>query len=173
MAVLKYLESPRKDLGSIVIDSGLVINCNDSIEIFFDMTDEIRMQTEKIVILQLTQERFSLQQSNTASNAKLYYVKENESFYIYGNDGWTVVITTNEIGHIIGNPKNIVPTSITRGDTTYAPLTLATQVFTDDGETVESKLDQIGQLSSSFDSILVTEKSASFDIPVPYDEFFS
>ena len=173
MAVLKYIESPRKDLGSIVIDSGLVINCNDSIEIFFDMTDEIRMQTEKIVILQLTQERFSLQQSNTASNAKLYYVKENESFYIYGNDGWTVVITTNEIGHIIGNPKNIVPTSITRGDTTYAPLTLATQVFTDDGETVESKLDQIGQLSSSFDSILVTEASASFDIPVPYDEFFS
>ena len=69
MAVLKYLESPRKDLGSIVIDSGLVINCNDSIEIFFDMTDEIRMQTEKIVILQLTKERFSLQQSNTASNA--------------------------------------------------------------------------------------------------------
>ena len=173
MAVLKYLESPRKDLGSIVIDSGLVINCNDSIEIFFDMTDEIRMQTEKIVILQLTKERFSLQQSNTASNAKLYYVKENESFYIYGNDGWTVVITTNEIGHIIGNPKNIVPTSITRGDTTYAPLTLATQVFTDDGETVESKLDQIGQLSSSFNSILVTEKGKSFDIPVPYDEFFS
>ena len=82
MAVLKYMESPRKDLGDIVIDSGLVINCNDSIEIFFDMTDEIRMQTEKIVILQLTQERFSLQQSNTASNAKLYYVKENKSFYI-------------------------------------------------------------------------------------------
>ena len=44
-------------------------------------------------------------------------------------------------------------------------MTIASQVYTDDGETLEAKVRQISHIASAFDSIVVTKKGKTFDIP--------
>ena len=174
MATLKFTPSNRADLSQVPITEGQFILTNDTNEAFYDVAYDIRFKTSSFVALDTDADRFKLSNNDKASAGKVYYVKGTQLFYTWTQEkNWNNVIASQEISKVIGDYKNITPTTLVKGEERFAPLTIASQVYTDDGETVESKVRQISHISSSFDSIVVTKKGKTFNIPVPFEGYFN
>lgn len=174
MASLKYLSSIRANVSQVPISEGQFIHTSDTNEIFYDIAYDIRFKTSKLTILTTDASRYALSNNSRASNASIYYVKETNKFYTWSaQTEWVNVVATTEIRKYLGDFKDITPTTLVKGEERFAPLTIASQVYTDDGETVEAKIRQISNISSAFDSIVVTKKGRTFTVPVPFDDYFN
>ena len=171
MATLKYLATERAHLAQVPITEGQFIATTDTNEVFYDVAVDIRFKTNKLTLVDTDAERYRLSNNDQASMDVIYYIKESELFYIW-TGAWKNVVATTEITKFLGDYKNITPTTLVKGEERFAPLTIASQVFTDDGETVEAKVRQISHIASAFDSIVVTKKGKTFDIPVPFERYF-
>ena len=87
MALLRYYESTRAAINELTRAEGNVINCVDTGEIFYDVTDTVRFITTHITVYQtlddLKQYRDSL---NGKINANIVYVVANSKrFYIFNS----------------------------------------------------------------------------------------
>ena len=171
MATLKYLATERAHLSQVPITEGQFIATTDTNEVFYDVAVDIRFKTNKLTLVDTDAERYRLSNNDQVSTDVIYYIKESELFYIW-TGAWKNVVATTEITKFLGDYKNITPTTLVKGEERFAPLTIASQVFTDDGETVEAKVRQISHIASAFDSIVVTKKGKTFDIPVPFEIYF-
>ena len=171
MATLKYLATERAHLSQVPITEGQFIATTDTNEVFYDVAVDIRFKTNKLTLVDTDAERYRLSNNDQVSTDVIYYIKESELFYIW-TGAWKNVVATTEIAKFLGDYKNITPTTLVKGEERFAPLTIASQVFTDDGETVEAKVRQISHIASAFDSIVVTKKGKTFDIPVPFERYF-
>ena len=171
MATLKYLATERAHLSQVPITEGQFIATTDTNEVFYDVAVDIRFKTNKLTLVYTDAERYRLSNNDQVSTDVIYYIKESELFYIW-TGAWKNVVATTEITKFLGDYKNITPTTLVKGEERFAPLTIASQVFTDDGETVEAKVRQISHIASAFDSIVVTKKGKTFDIPVPFERYF-
>lgn len=171
MATLKYLATERAHLAQVPITEGQFIATTDTNEVFYDVAVDIRFKTNKLTLVDTDAERYRLSNNDQVSTDVIYYIKESELFYIW-TGAWKNVVATTEITKFLGDYKNITPTTLVKGEERFAPLTIASQVFTDDGETVEAKVRQISHIASAFDSIVVTKKGKTFDIPVPFERYF-
>lgn len=171
MATLKYLATERANLSQVPITEGQFIATTDTNEVFYDVAVDIRFKTNKLTLVDTDAERYRLSNNDQVSTDVIYYIKESELFYIW-TGAWKNVVATTEITKFLGDYKNITPTTLVKGEERFAPLTIASQVFTDDGETVEAKVRQISHIASAFDSIVVTKKGKTFDIPVPFERYF-
>ena len=171
MATLKYLATERAHLSQVPITEGQFIATTDTNEVFYDVAVDIRFKTNKLTLVDTDAERYRLSNNYQVSTDVIYYIKESELFYIW-TGAWKNVVATTEITKFLGDYKNITPTTLVKGEERFAPLTIASQVFTDDGETVEAKVRQISHIASAFDSIVVTKKGKTFDIPVPFERYF-
>ena len=171
MATLKYLATERAHLSQVPITEGQFIATTDTNEVFYDVAVDIRFKTNKLTLVDTDAERYRLSNNDQVSTDVIYYIKESELFYIW-TGAWKNVVATTEITKFLGDYKNITPTTLVKGEERFAPLTIASQVFTDDGETVEAKVRQISHIASAFDSIVVTKKGKIFDIPVPFERYF-
>jgi len=171
MATLKYLATERAHLSQVPITEGQFIATTDTNEVFYDVAVDIRFKTNKLTLVDTDAERYRLSNNDQVSTDVIYYIKESELFYIW-TGAWNNVVATTEITKFLGDYKNITPTTLVKGEERFAPLTIASQVFTDDGETVEAKVRQISHIASAFDSIVVTKKGKTFDIPVPFERYF-
>lgn len=174
MASLKYLSSIRANVSQVPISEGQFIHTSDTNEVFYDIAYDIRFKTSKLTILTTDASRYALSNNSRVSNASIYYVKETNKFYTWSaQTEWVNVVATTEIRKYLGDFKDITPTTLVKGEERFAPLTIASQVYTDDGETVEAKIRQISNISSAFDSIVVTKKGRTFTVPVPFDDYFN
>ena len=171
MATLKYLATERAHLSQVPITEGQFIATTDTNEVFYDVAVDIRFKTNKLTLVDTDAERYRLSNNDQVSTDVIYYIKESELFYIW-TGAWKNVVATTEITKFLGDYKNITPTTLVKGEERFAPLTIASQVFTDDGETIEAKVRQISHIASAFDSIVVTKKGKTFDIPVPFERYF-
>ena len=171
MATLKYLATERAHLSQVPITEGQFIATTDTNEVFYDVAVDIRFKTNKLTLVDTDAEHYRLSNNDQVSTDVIYYIKESELFYIW-TGAWKNVVATTEITKFLGDYKNITPTTLVKGEERFAPLTIASQVFTDDGETVEAKVRQISHIASAFDSIVVTKKGKTFDIPVPFERYF-
>ena len=171
MATLKYLATERAHLSQVPITEGQFIATTDTNEVFYDVAVDIRFKTNKLTLVDTDTERYRLSNNDQVSTDVIYYIKESELFYIW-TGAWKNVVATTEITKFLGDYKNITPTTLVKGEERYAPMTIASQVYTDDGETVEAKVRQISHIASAFDSIVVTKKGKTFDIPVPFERYF-
>ena len=171
MATLKYLATERAHLSQVPITEGQFIATTDTNEVFYDVAVDIRFKINKLTLVDTDAERYRLSNNDQVSTDVIYYIKESELFYIW-TGAWKNVVATTEITKFLGDYKNITPTTLVKGEERFAPLTIASQVFTDDGETVEAKVRQISHIASAFDSIVVTKKGKTFDIPVPFERYF-
>ena len=171
MATLKYLATERAHLAQVPITEGQFIATTDTNEVFYDVAVDIRFKTNKLTLVDTDAERYRLSNNDQVSTDVIYYIKESELFYIW-TGAWKNVVATTEITKFLGDYKNITPTTLVKGEERFAPLTIASQVFTDDGETIEAKVRQISHIASAFDSIVVTKKGKTFDIPVPFERYF-
>lgn len=172
MAILRYISGERPNVATISITQGQFIYTTDTSEAFFDTSYDTRMKTSKLQVIQSDSNRFAL--GDNVSENKVYYVQSTNQFYIYTQaKSWVPVNDSSEIEHILGDIRNVTPTTITIDGERFAPMTVASNVYTEDGETVEAKIRQISQIASSFDSIIVQKKGTRFTVPVPNDDYFN
>jgi len=171
MATLKYLATERAHLSQVPISEGQFIYTTDTEEVFYDVAYDIRFKTNKLKIVNTDTERYRLSNNDQVSTDLIYYIKESELFYVW-TSAWKNVVATTEITRFLGDYKNVTPTTLVKGEERFAPMTIASQVYTDDGETLEAKVRQISHIASAFDSIVVTKKGKTFDIPVPFERYF-
>lgn len=171
MATLKYLATERAHLAQVPISEGQFTYTTDTNEVFYDVAHDIRFKTNKLKLVDTDTERYRLSNNDQVSTDLIYYIKESELFYIW-TGAWKNVVATTEITRFLGDYKNVTPTTLVKGEERYAPMTIASQVYTDDGETLEAKVRQISHIASAFDSIVVTKKGKTFDIPVPFERYF-
>lgn len=172
MAILRYISGERPNVATISIVQGQFIYTTDTSEAFYDTSYDTRMKTSKLQVIQSDSNRFAL--GDNVSESKVYYVQSTNQFYIYTKiKNWVPVNDSSEIEHILGDIRNVTPTTITIDGERFAPMTVASNVYTEDGETVEAKIRQISQIASSFDSIIVQKKGTRFTVPVPNDDYFN
>lgn len=173
MGALKYTESLRNNLHEVTRSAGTTIYCTDTREVFYDASDDMRLMTDFIVMLNNDNERTQIVNNNTVLEARIYCVRDARTFYAYTqNDGWQQLLSVEEASKYVGPITDITKATIMKDGKRIAPLTTANNTYLESGETVEAKLKQMGVIATSFRSYLVTETKKRFPIPVPFDNYF-
>lgn len=173
MGALKYTESLRNNLHEVTRSAGTTIYCTDTREVFYDASDDMRLMTDFIVMLNNDNERTQIVNNNTVLEARIYCVRDARTFYAYTqNDGWQQLLSVEEASKYVGPITDITKATIMKDGKRIAPLTTANNTYLESGETVEAKLKQMGVIATSFRSHLVTETKKRFPIPVPFDNYF-
>lgn len=173
MGALKYTESLRNNLHEVTRSAGTVIYCTDTREVFYDASDDMRLLTDFILMLNNDNERTQIVNNNTVLEARIYCVRDASTFYAYdANDGWQQLLSVKEASKYVGPITDITKATIMKDGKRIAPLTTANNTYLESGETVEAKLKQMGVIATSFRTHLVTETKKRFPIPVPFDNYF-
>ena len=173
MGALKYTESLRNNLHEVTRSAGTVIYCTDTREVFYDASDDMRLLTDFILMLNNDNERTQIVNNNTVLEARIYCVRDARTFYAYdANDGWQQLLSVKEASKYVGPITDITKATIMKDGKRIAPLTTANNTYLESGETVEAKLKQMGVIATSFRTHLVTETKKRFPIPVPFDNYF-
>lgn len=173
MGALKYTESLRNNLHEVTRSAGTVIYCTDTREVFYDASDDMRLLTDFILMLNNDNERNQIVTNNTVLEARIYCVRDARTFYAYdANDGWQQLLSVKEASKYVGPITDITKATIMKDGKRIAPLTTANNTYLESGETVEAKLKQMGVIATSFRTHLVTETKKRFPIPVPFDNYF-
>lgn len=173
MGALKYTESLRNNLHEVTRSAGTVIYCTDTREVFYDASDDMRLLTDFILMLNNDNERTQIVNNNTVLEARIYCVRDARTFYVYDtNDGWQQLLSVKEASKYVGPITDITKATIMKDGKRIAPLTTANNTYLESGETVEAKLKQMGVIATSFRTHLVTETKKRFPIPVPFDNYF-
>lgn len=173
MGALKYTESLRNNLHEVTRSAGTVIYCTDTREVFYDASDDMRLLTDFILMLNNNNERTQIVNNNTVLEARIYCVRDARTFYAYdANDGWQQLLSVKEASKYVGPITDITKATIMKDGKRIAPLTTANNTYLESGETVEAKLKQMGVIATSFRTHLVTETKKRFHIPVPFDNYF-
>lgn len=173
MGALKYTESLRNNLHEVTRSAGTTIYCTDTREVFYDASDDMRLLTDFIVMLNNDNERTQIVNNNTVLEARIYCVRDARTFYAYTqNDGWQQLLSVEEASKYVGPITDITKATIMKDGKRIAPLTTANNTYLESGETVEAKLKQMGVIATSFRTHLVTETKKRFPIPVPFDNYF-
>lgn len=173
MGALKYTESLRNNLHEVTRSAGTVIYCTDTREVFYDASDDMRLLTDFILMLNNDNERTQIVNNNTVLEARIYCIRDARTFYAYdANDGWQQLLSVKEASKYVGPITDITKATIMKDGKRIAPLTTANNTYLESGETVEAKLKQMGVIATSFRTHLVTETKKRFPIPVPFDNYF-
>lgn len=173
MGALKYTESLRNNLHEVTRSAGTVIYCTDTREVFYDVSDDMRLLTDFIIMLNNDNERTQIVNNNTVLEARIYCIRDAHTFYAYyKNDGWQQLLSVKEASKYVGPITDITKATIMKDGKRIAPLTTANNTYLESGETVEAKLKQMGVIATSFRTHLVTETKKRFPIPVPFDNYF-
>lgn len=173
MGALKYTESLRNNLHEVTRSAGTVIYCTDTREVFYDASDDMRLLTDFILMLNNDNERTQIVNNNTVLEARIYCIRDARTFYAYDrNDGWQQLLSVKEASKYVGPITDITKATIMKDGKRIAPLTTANNTYLESGETVEAKLKQMGVIATSFRTHLVTETKKRFPIPVPFDNYF-
>ena len=177
MALLRYYETTRSLINEIDRAAGNIINCVDTGEILYDVSKDVRIITQHIKIYQTLEDLKAYRDSNNNKiNSNLVYVVANtKRFYIFNNlsGEFENILTQDDASNYINSWVGATPATIVKENKRYAPMSVANNIFMQDGDSVEHKINQLGLMTSSFENIQVTDTSKTFDIPVPFEEFFN
>ena len=173
MAKLVFISTNSVSMPSIEISAGQVLYCADIPETYYDTSSGYRVILDKVVYSYSDADRLSIPVERLDSEV-LYVVTSTGSFYRWSLEtDWKSVWYTTDLAGVLDLVENLVPTTIVQYGTSVAPRTLATQVFTKDGERVEDLLDDITRIGKTYRYIEVTEEEQTeFDLPTPFTNYF-
>lgn len=176
MAINVY-KLQESEVGEKEFSSGQIIYDTTNRIIYFDNIDGSRMITSHIVPLKSD---FEKDKFSNPEPDKLYLVLSTCKVYKYSGE-WIELNNSNEIIEVLFNPTILVPIIMNDNGTNVAPATIATNVFTSDGGTVESVLSQIcynldnnslmNKLQCRVDSILLFAGQERISITYPYENY--
>lgn len=171
MADLAYIKTSKVTLPDIPIIGGQVIRAADVNETYYDSSNGIRVKFDNVVYLYTEQDR---QNYVNPKSGTLYVVEHTSKMYKYIIEaGWLRLYTMSDMYDIIDTVDELVPSTISRDGVKIAPKTLATEVYTIQGERVEDKLKTISKLGTVTAYTPITaDNQTVFDIPIPFENYF-
>lgn len=172
MAKLVFLNTTSVDMPSIPISPGQILYCADLPETYYDTTGGNRVILERVAYVYGEIDRKDLPVGSLKSNV-LYIVTSEAKFYKWSlATDWVQVHYTSEMYNIVDLVETLVPSTIKQYGTNVAPRTLASQVFTKDGERLEDLLDDITRVGKTYRYIPIEEDGLTeFELELPFDNY--
>lgn len=182
MARIKYMEIPRSDLNEVKIVAGQVIHCLDTGECFYDNANTIRILSEFIIpvgnineVSVPTVNRLYIDRHAypNEDGEILYKDPEYCTMYKYNSYGnWQIVTNTAEVNDFLSSYSEMEPAILQENGRNKAPITLANQVFTQTGDTVEDLVKEIKLLKVGMETIDI-DNDYIMEVPTtpPYDVY--
>ena len=173
MANLVYMHSTSLDMPSIALSPGQIIYCADISKTYYDTTGLKRVIMDRVVYSYTEKDRLSINVNRLDDNT-LYIVTSTGTFWRWSlATDWVQLHYTSELDGILTLVERLVPSTIKQYGTMVAPKTLATQVYTKDGERVEDVLDDITRIGKTYRYIEVTDPDQrTYTIPLPFKNYF-
>lgn len=135
--MIKPIATYSYDRESIDIKQDQLLYCLDTKEAYFDITNFNRIQLNCTIQVDEEYEKDSI--INKRLN-KIYIVKRTNKLYRYNGSVFNEVTNKAAVMDILVPAEELVPTTLNRKGVNYAPKTLASMVYTNDGNTVEDVL---------------------------------
>lgn len=172
MAKLVYLSTTSVDMPSIPISPGQVLYCADLPETYYDTSGLKRVILTRVRYVYAESDRNDLSVAMLKSDT-LYVVTSTAKFYKWSlTTGWIQLHYTTDMFGIVELTETLVPSTLLQNGTPSAPRTLATQVFTKDGERVEDLLDDITRVGKTYRYLTVEyDGQTEYDLVLPFDNY--
>ena len=160
----------EQDMANMMPERGQVIITTDTDEVYYDINDTLRKNvTEDAVILEIDADRLAITEPDPS---KFYIVKETSKIFQYRDNTWKEITNSTQMSDYIDNFDLLVPTTIEQNGTLYAPRTLASLVYTEDGETIEERIKAIGKVSmGSVELVAEVEGQTEFTFSFPVEDY--
>lgn len=173
MAKLVYINTTFAGMAEIPLSPGQILYCADVPMTYYDTTNGRRVVFDKIKYCFSESDRANLPIYSLDSEY-LYCVTSTDKFYRWSMaTDWKKVTYSADIYDILDLTEMLVPTTITQNNTSVAPKTLATQVYTKDGEKVEDVLNDITRIGKTYRYIEIEEDGQrEYDLPLPFANYF-
>lgn len=173
MAKLVYISTTSVDMPSVAMSPGQILYCADIPETYYDTTGGYRVVLDNIKYCFSETDRADMSVANLRDDY-LYCVTSNGKFYRWSlATDWRAVGYTADIYDIIDIMEVLVPSTINQNGTKIAPKTLATQVYTKDGETVEDALNDITRVGKTYRYLEIEiDGQTEYDLPLPFANYF-
>lgn len=171
MADLAYIKTSKAVLPDIPIIGGQIIRAADVNETYYDSAGGIRSKFDNVVYLYTEEDRQNYDNPESGTLYVVEYTSKLYKFILAG--GWVRLHTMSDMYDIIDIIEELVESTISRDGVKIAPKTLATAVYTTQGERVEDKLKTISRLGTTTAYVEVeADNQTEFDIPIPFTNFF-
>lgn len=154
---------------------GQVLYSTDTKKVYYDNTNNTRMITTSIIPLstELTKENYI----NPLPD-KIYLVLTSCNLYKYAGE-WIRITDTNQINEILFERSMMVPIIMNENGVDVAPATIASNVFTEDGDNIEGILNNLlrlydinsNKLKVDIKTVNVPALSIRIEIPFPVENF--
>lgn len=135
--MIKPIGIKAHQLDSITKEQNQLIYCTDTKEAYYDLDDTNRIQIG--CTIQINRE-FDMKTLAHIQSDKIYIVKENNKLFRFVNNDFTEITNETAVMDIVIPLELLVPTTLNKQGTNYAPKTLAKLVYTNDGNSVEEIL---------------------------------
>lgn len=140
MALLRPIETIQSRLSEIPIKTGQIIFCTDTNDIYMDNSDNDRTHMTDIIRLKTEKDREDL---FVPLIGKMYLVEETNILYKYNGTDWETIsidiaINTDSIAY-----NQLVPGTLQKKGQGYAPRTLGSVVYLEDGNTVNDAINEL------------------------------
>ena len=172
MAKLVFINTNSSDMHSTKISAGQILYCADIPETYYDTSAGNRVVLNKVVYSYADSDRLSIASERLDSEA-LYIVTSTGSFFRWSlSTDWVPVMYTSDLNGVLDLVENLVPSTVVQFGTSIAPRTLASQVFTKQGERVEDLLNDISRVGKTYRFIEIKEEGQTeFDLPLPFNNY--
>lgn len=135
--MIKLISLYAYDVSNVEITEDQLLYCIDTQEAYYDISSMNRVQLG--CTIQLNTE-YDLKTLTYIQHDKVYIVKESNRLYRYINNSFTDVITRAHIIDLLIPMEELVPSTLSKEGQNIAPKTLASLVYTNNGENVEDVL---------------------------------
>lgn len=146
MALIKPIEVIQSRLSEVPIKHGQILFCTDTNDIYMDSSEGSRVQMSDIIKLATEEERESM---FVPLIGKIYLVEESNKLYSYNGLDWETISIDISINDNTVEYTELTPGILEKKGVKYAPKTLASVVYLEDGDTVSNKIQQMEDSSSS------------------------
>ena len=173
MSTLKYIKITSNYLKTYPISAGTLIYCSDNNTCFYDANDEIRQQVTNFIFLTSDTDRATYDNINDNT---IFIVDNTDTVWRYysSKSQWFTITDTKYICDLTEIFTSLTVATATKNGIRYAPRTLASAVYTNQGQTVEDRLKLISKVGLSI--IFVTATTAaqkSFELTFPFDNYIA
>lgn len=144
MALLRPIETIESRLSDIPIQSGQLIFCTDTNDIYMDNSEHDRVHMTDIIKLKTEDDRRSI---FVPLIGKIYLVEESNILYTHNGMDWET-ISMDICVDIEDIPYNqLIPGILQKKGQVYAPRTLGSVVYMEDGKTLNETITELKKLA--------------------------
>lgn len=173
--LVKVLKLTDDEISNTAVSGGQVLYGTDSNKVYYDNTDNTRMITTSIIPLstEITKDNYVNPEPD-----KLYLVLSSYSLYKYVGE-WIRVTDTGQVSEVLFQRSMLTPIIMNENGVDIAPATIASNVFTEDGDNIEGILNNLlrlydinsNKLKVDIKTVDVPALSIRIEIPFPIENF--